>query len=235
MTGGGNGTVDVRSMFDRIAHRYRLMNSLITFGQDSAWRRLVVRESGLAPGGFLLDAATGTGDIALEALRRVGGIDAVGADFSLEMMRVGRERDGGRSVRWCAADALSLPFPDASFDAVTSGYLIRNVPDPGAAFREQLRVVKPGGRVVCLDTTPPPPNLLRPFTLFYFRHVIPLLGRLVAGDGEAYAYLTRSTEGFKSPRELATIMEEAGLTGVRFHLFMFGTMAVHVGERPLED
>ena len=234
MTGGEAGAVDVRSMFDRIAGRYQLMNRLITFGQDTAWRKLVVRESGLAPGGLLLDAATGTGDIALEALRQVDGIVAVGADFSLEMMRVGRERDGGERIRWCAADALSLPFPDASFDAVTSGYLIRNVPDAGAAFREQLRVVKPGGRVVCLDTCPPPPNLLRPFTLFYFRHVIPLLGRLVAGDGEAYAYLTRSTEGFKAPRELGAIMEEAGLVRVRFHLFMFGTMAVHVGERPLD-
>ena len=128
MTGEKQEAVDVRSMFDRIAGRYRLMNRIITFGQDSALRKLVVRESGLAPGGLLLDAATGTGDIALEALRQVEGIDAVGADFSLEMMRVGRERDGGERIRWCAADALSLPFPDASFDAVTSGYLIRNVP-----------------------------------------------------------------------------------------------------------
>ena len=222
----------VRSMFDRIARRYRLMNTLITCGRDAAWRREVVRESGLGPGDLLLDAATGTGDIALEAMRRVEGIGAVGADFSVEMMRAGRSRPGGGKVEWCVADALALPFPDASFSAVTSGYLMRNVPDAAAAFREQVRVLKPGGRVVCLDTTPPPRSPLRPFVLFYLRYVIPLLGRLVAGDREAYAYLSSSTEGFKSPEEMVRVMSAAGLEKVRYRLFMFGTMALHVGERP---
>jgi demethylmenaquinone methyltransferase/2-methoxy-6-polyprenyl-1,4-benzoquinol methylase len=226
--------VDVQAMFDRIARRYQLMNRLMTFGRDGVWRKTVVRETALSPGERLLDVASGTGDIALEALREIEGLRAVGADFATEMMRVGRARPGGARIDWCAADALALPFPDASFDAVTSGYLIRNVPDAKAAFREQLRVVKPGGRVVCLDTTPPPPSLLRPFILFYFRHIIPLLGRLVADDREAYAYLTASTEGFKPSEELARIMREAGLTAVRHHLFMFDTMAVHVGERPIE-
>lgn len=234
MTAERNGhAAMVRTMFDRIARRYTLMNSLITFGRDASWRRAVVSESGLAPGKRLLDAATGTGDIALEALRRVEGLQAVGADFSREMMRVGRTRPGGERILWCVADALALPFPDATFDAVTSGYLIRNVPDAAAAFREQLRVVKPGGKVVCLDTTPPPPSPLRPLALFYLRHVIPLLGRLLAGDTEAYAYLSRSTEGFKPPEETARIMREAGLEQVRYRLFMFGTMALHTGERPV--
>jgi demethylmenaquinone methyltransferase/2-methoxy-6-polyprenyl-1,4-benzoquinol methylase len=226
--------VDVQAMFDRIARRYQLMNRLMTFGRDGAWRQAVVRETALARGERLLDVASGTGDIALEAMRKIEELRAVGADFATEMMRVGRARPGGGRIDWCAADALALPFPDASFDAVTSGYLIRNVPDAEAAFREQLRVVKPGGKVVCLDTTPPPPSRLRPFILFYLRHIIPLLGRLVAGDREAYVYLTASTEGFKSPEELARIMREAGLTAVRCHLFMFNTMAVHVGERPGE-
>lgn len=232
VTAKGAPGVDVQAMFDRIARRYRLMNRLMTFGRDGAWRRTVVRETALSGGEILLDVASGTGDIAFEALREIAGLRAVGADFATEMMRVGRERRGGAGIDWCAADALALPFAEASFDAVTSGYLIRNVADAEAAFREQLRVVKPGGRVVCLDTTPPPPSPLRPFILFYLRRIIPLLGRLVAGDREAYAYLTASTESFKSPQELARIMREAGLTRVRCHLFMFGTMAVHVGERP---
>jgi len=223
---------EVRAMFDRIAGRYQRMNALMTFGRDRAWRRAVVREAALPPGGRLLDVASGTGDIALEALARDPSGSVVAGDFSLGMMRVGRLRTGGGRVFWCAADALALPFADASFDAVTSGYLLRNVADRVGAFREQARVVRPGGRVVCLDTSPPPPSLLRPFVRFYLRRVIPLLGRLVAGDRPAYAYLAASTEGFKSPAELAAIMREAGLVDVRHQAFMGGSIAVHTGTRP---
>jgi demethylmenaquinone methyltransferase/2-methoxy-6-polyprenyl-1,4-benzoquinol methylase len=219
-------------MFDRIAGRYQHMNALMTFGRDRGWRRAVVREAALPPGGRLLDVASGTGDIALEALARDPSVSVVAGDFSLGMMRVGRLRTGGGRVFWCAADALALPFADASFDAVTSGYLLRNVADRVGAFREQARVVRPGGRVVCLDTSPPPPSLLRPFVRFYLRRVIPLLGRLVAGDRPAYAYLAASTEGFKSPAELAAIMREAGLVDVRHQAFMGGSIAVHTGTRP---
>jgi demethylmenaquinone methyltransferase/2-methoxy-6-polyprenyl-1,4-benzoquinol methylase len=191
-----------------------------------------VREAALPPGGRLLDVASGTGDIALEALARDPTCRVVAADFSQRMMRVGRQRRGGRRMSWCAADALALPFADASFDAVTSGYLLRNVADRAGAFREQARVVRPGGRVVCLDTSPPPPSPLRPLARFYLRRVIPLLGRLVAGDGRAYAYLAASTEGFKSPEELAAIMGEAGLVDVRHRTFRGGSIAVHTGTRP---
>ena len=223
---------DVRAMFDRIAGRYRLMNTLMTLGRDRAWRRAVVRDAALPRGGRLLDLASGTGDIALEALRQHPDAQVVAADFSLEMMRVGRRRPGGSRIAWCASDALALPFPDASFDAVTSGYLLRNVADRAGAFREQARVVRPGGRVVCLDTSPPPRSPLRPLVRLHLRRVIPLLGRLVAGDRSAYAYLAASTEGFKDPEELAAAMREAGLVEVRYRRFMGGTIAVHVGTRP---
>jgi len=222
----------VQAMFDGIAGRYRLMNRLMTFGRDAAWRRTVVEEAALPARGRLLDVASGTGDIAIEALGRSSGLLAVGADFSLEMMRAGKQRAEGAAVSWCAADALDLPFPDGTFDAVTSGYLIRNVTDPDAAFREQLRVLSPGGRAVCLDTSPPPPSAMRPFLLFYLRRIVPLLGRIVSGAGDAYAYLAESTESFKTPGELAAVMEKAGLVDVRYRTFMFGTMAVHGGGRP---
>jgi len=228
----GGAPTDVRAMFDRIAGRYQLMNALMTFGRDRAWRRAVVVAAALPAGGRLLDLASGTGDIALEALRLDDGARVTAADFSLEMMRVGRRRPGGSRIAWCAADALALPFADASFDAVTSGYLLRNVADRVGAFREQARVVKPGGRVVCLDTSPPPATPLRPFVRLYLRRIIPLLGRLIARDRSAYAYLAASTEGFKTPPELAAIMLEAGLVEVRCQLFMAGTIAVHVGMRP---
>jgi len=223
---------DVRAMFDRIAGRYQLMNALMTFGRDRAWRRAVVLAAALPAGGRLLDLASGTGDIALEALRLDPGARVTAADFSLEMMRVGRRRPGGGRIAWCGADALALPFADASFDAVTSGYLLRNVADRAGAFREQTRVVRPGGRVVCLDTSPPPATPLRPLVRLYLRRVIPLLGRLIAGERSAYAYLSASTEGFKTPDELAAIMREAGLTDVSYRRFMAGTIAVHAGTRP---
>lgn len=219
-------------MFDRIAGRYQLMNALMTFGRDRAWRRAVVLAAGLPAGGRLLDLASGTGDIALEALRLVAGVRVTAADFSLQMMRVGRKRPGGERIDWCAADALSLPFADASFDAVTSGYLLRNVADRAGVFREQARVVRPGGRVVCLDTSPPPDSPLQPLVRLYLRRIIPLLGRLIAGERSAYAYLSASTEKFKTPDELAAIMREAGLVEVRYQRFMAGTIAVHVGTRP---
>jgi demethylmenaquinone methyltransferase/2-methoxy-6-polyprenyl-1,4-benzoquinol methylase len=231
-TGDTGGQPDVRAMFDRIAGRYQLMNALMTFGRDRAWRRAVVLAAALPTGGRLLDLASGTGDIALEALRQVAGVRVTAADFSLEMMRVGRQRPGGERIAWCAADALSLPFAEASFDAVTSGYLLRNVADRAGVFREQARVVRPGGRVVCLDTSPPPASPLRPLVRLYLRRIIPLLGRLIAGERSAYAYLSASTEGFKTPLELAAIMREAGLVEVRYQSFMAGTIAVHVGTRP---
>ena len=223
----------VRDMFGRIAGRYVLMNSLMTFGRDRAWRREVMRAAALPTGGRLLDIATGTGDIALEALRRDATLTAVGADFTLEMMRVGRARPDGEQLRWCGADTLALPFPDEAFDAVTSGFLVRNLPAGRVveAFAEQARVVRPGGRVVCLDTSPPSKNALRPLITFHLRHVIPTLGALISGHPDAYTYLPATTVAFKMPHELAELMRQAGLRDVTYRRLMLGTIALHVGAR----
>lgn len=219
-------------MFARIAGRYDVMNRLMTFGQDLAWRKQVIDHARLSSGGHLLDLGTGTGDLAIEALRRSAHVRAVGGDFTLEMMRVGQQRAEAARVRWAGTDALNLPFPDYTFDAVTSGYLLRNVMDVRRAWAEQYRVLKPGGRVVCLDTTPPPQNLLRPFILFHLRFVIPTLGRLITGASEAYTYLPDSTEHFLPAEKLAERMTEAGFTDVHFTRLMFGTMAIHWGTKP---
>jgi demethylmenaquinone methyltransferase/2-methoxy-6-polyprenyl-1,4-benzoquinol methylase len=226
---GAERAAHIQSMFARIAGRYDLMNRLMTGGQDAGWRQQVIQLAQLPPGGKLLDLGAGTGDLAFEALRRDVSLRAIGGDFTLEMMQVGRARPDGGLVRWTGADALNLPFPDNTFDAVTSGYLMRNVVDVRRAWAEQYRVLKPGGRVVCLDTTPPPRNLVRPFIEFHLHVVIPALGRLVAGASDAYTYLPDSTENFLSAGRLAEHMTEAGFREVRFRRLMFGTMAIHSG------
>ncbi len=223
----------VQDMFGRISARYNLMNRLMTFGQDMTWRRFVVQQAQLKAGDRLLDLATGTGDIAFEAVKAVPGVHAVGADFSLPMMREGQKLPMGREIDWTGADALNLPFLDESFDAVTSGYLARNVIDIPRMFTEQLRVLKPGGRIVLLDSSPPPANLLRPFIEIHLRYIIPTMGRLIAGKqgADAYQYLPSSTQAFKTPAELADLMRAAGVRNVQYRTFMFGTMAVHWGEK----
>lgn len=219
----------VQNMFDRIAGRYNLMNRLMTFGQDLRWRRFMIAKARLKPGERLLDLATGTGDIAFEALKATPSAHVVGGDFSLGMMVVGKNLPMGNRVQWSGADALNLPFPENAFDALTAGYLMRNVIDIPRAFAEQLRVLKPGGRLVILDTSPPPNNILRPFILFHLKYVIPTLGRLISGNADAYEYLPESTQQFKTPEELAALMREAGFREVEYKRFMFGTMAVHWG------
>lgn len=221
----------VRSMFSRIAPQYDLMNRLMTGGQDQRWRRIVLACAALPPGGRLLDLGTGTGDIALEARRRDPRLRVVAADFTPEMMLVGRRKAGGDAAGWTGADALRLPFPDAAFDAVTSGFLMRNVADVRRAFAEQARVVRAGGRVVCLDTSPPPRNVLRPFIRFHMHTVIPALGRLLSGQADAYTYLPDSTEGFFTAEQLQAAMRDAGLRDVHFRRLMFGTIAIHVGAK----
>jgi demethylmenaquinone methyltransferase/2-methoxy-6-polyprenyl-1,4-benzoquinol methylase len=222
----------VQDMFARIAGRYDTMNRLMTFGQDMRWRRYVIHRANLPAGGRLLDIATGTGDIAAEGQRQVPGLRAVGGDFAIEMMRVGRRVPGREDIRWTAADTLALPFPDNTFDAVTSGFLMRNVIDVPGAFREQLRVTKPGGRVVVLESSPPKDNLLKPFIRIHLNHVIPTLGKLITGESDAYRYLPDSTQAFRGPEQLAQTMRDAGFIDVDYQLFMFGTIGVHVGTKP---
>jgi demethylmenaquinone methyltransferase/2-methoxy-6-polyprenyl-1,4-benzoquinol methylase len=148
------------------------------------------------------------------------------------MMQAGRHLPGRESIRWVGSDTLALPFPDNTFDAVTSGFLMRNVIDVPGAFREQWRVTKPGGRVVVLESSPPKDNLLKPFIQIHLNIIIPTLGRLVTGDGDAYRYLPDSTQAFQGPEELAETMRAAGFANVSYRFFMFGTIGIHVGTKP---
>ena len=224
----------VQDMFGRIARRYSLMNRVMTAGQDARWRRFVVKQAALSPGDTMLDLATGTGDIAFDALKLSPEINVVGADFALPMMFVGQDHSQGKSLAWCGADAMHLPFADNSFNAITAGYLLRNVVDIPQTLNEQMRVLKPGGRLVFLDSSPPPPGLLRPFIKIHLKYVIPLLGRLIAGKegADAYEYLPESTQAFKTPDELVTLMRAANIEDVHYKPFMFGTICIHWGKKP---
>lgn len=224
----------VQNMFGRIAERYNLMNRVMTFGQDMRWRRFVVQQANLPKNGTLLDLATGTGDIAFEAKQAHPDAEVIGADFALPMMHVGQQEPRGKTIDWSAADALNLPFPDQHFDAVVSGYLVRNVIDIPRTLKEQMRILKAGGRIVILDTSPPPNNILKPFIQLHLTYGIPIMGRILGGQAaaDAYTYLPESTKSFKTPDELAALMRDAGYTNVNYKLFMFGTQAIHWGDKP---
>ena len=218
----------VHNTFGRIARRYDLMNRLMTGGQDLRWRRAAIRELNLAAGDRVLDLGAGTGDLGRETLRQQSGIRLVAADFSLEMMLAGNESD---RLPWLNADALHLPFPNESFEAVVSGFLLRNVGNLEAALMEQLRILKLGGRMVVLETTRPQRNLISPLIWLHMHFVIPLIGRLVANDPEAYRYLPASSEAFLTAEQLAERMAVAGFREVGYRRWMFGTIAIHYGRK----
>ena len=218
----------VQNMFSKIARRYDLMNRIMTAGQDVRWRREVIQRAQLDADDSLLDLGAGTGDLAREALKQNPASRVLAADFTLEMMRAGQKNG---ALDWSAADALNLPFSGESFNAVVSGFLMRNVTDVQRALQEQYRALKPGGRIVILDTTKPRPNILTPFINIHLHYVIPFLGGLLTGEREAYTYLPESTEGFLRAEELVARMAAVGFKKINFDIKMFGTVAIHWGQK----
>ena len=218
----------VQNMFAQIASRYDLINRLVTGGQDVRWRKRVIQQACLKQYVRLLDVGTGTGDLAREARVQFPQAKVIAADFTFEMMRVGQNKGG---LDFSCADALQLPFEDSTFDAVISGFLLRNVSDLQKALQEQYRVLRRNGRIVVLDTTRPRKHFLSPLIWLHMHVLIPVLGKLLTGAGAAYRYLPESTEGFVTAENLASRMAAVGFRKINYERLMFGTIALHWGEK----
>jgi demethylmenaquinone methyltransferase/2-methoxy-6-polyprenyl-1,4-benzoquinol methylase len=224
MSSGTLTPAAVEAMFDRISPVYDPMNRLMTAGLDRRWRRLTVGAA-VRPGDRVLDACCGTGDLALEAQRAGGRV--TGLDFSERMLERARRKSAG--VEWVRGDMLALPFSDGSFDAVTVGFGIRNVADLEAGLAELARVLRPGGRLGCLEITRPR-GLLRPFFAVWFDGLVPLAGKVLPG-GAAYTYLPASVRRFPGPEDLAEAMGRAGFGEIGWRLLGGGIVALHVATR----
>jgi demethylmenaquinone methyltransferase / 2-methoxy-6-polyprenyl-1,4-benzoquinol methylase len=219
----------VRGMFDRIAGVYDLMNSAMTAGLHHQWRERAVDRAEVGPGSDALDVCCGTGDLAFALRRRIGPDGrVVGCDFSEPMLELARRKSGeeGLPVEFGWADALDLPYGDASFDAVTIGFGARNLADLPRGLSELGRVLRPGGRLVILEITRPRREPLASFYSFWFDRLVPVLGTL-AGDSEAYSYLPNSVRTFPEPEALAAMLDTAGFSEIRWLLLAGGIIAIH--------
>jgi demethylmenaquinone methyltransferase/2-methoxy-6-polyprenyl-1,4-benzoquinol methylase len=217
-------------MFDRIARRYDVVNTVLSGGTDAGWRRRAARETGLRSGGAALDVACGSGKLTAELARLAAPNGRVlGLDFSPQMLEVARREHPG--IEFFEGDALNLPFDDVSFDASTIAFGLRNLADPIRGLREMVRVVKPGGRAVVLEFVQPPRGLVGGAYRMYLRTLLPSIGGLLSGDSSAYRYLSDTIDSYRTPDELVEMAMRAEWSGVRFHALAMGTVGILSGNR----
>jgi demethylmenaquinone methyltransferase/2-methoxy-6-polyprenyl-1,4-benzoquinol methylase len=231
----------IAGMFDAIARHYDTLNHLLSAGYDKRWRARTVAALGLSGRERLLDMCTGTADLAIAAVTGARGQarDVVGVDFSAKMLGLGlvKVREGRLEsrVRLVRGDATRVPLPDAAFDVATVAFGIRNVLDPGQACREFFRVLRPGGRLAVLEFGSPALPGLRAAYLWYFRHVLPRIGRLISRHGDAYSYLPASVAEFPSGEAFSAILRAAGFASVRYQTFTFGVVYLYVATKTDES
>ena len=233
---GGKSADEVREMFSRVSQRYDFLNHFLSMGLDILWRRRAAREArGLGAGDTLADLCTGTGDLAF-ALHSVAPLARIVAlDFTYEMVAYGPKKAARKKVaglEFGIGDSLSLPLKENSVAIASVAFGIRNVADLNLGLSEMVRVVRPGGKVLVLEFTKPKGFLFGPLYMFYFRHILPLVGRLIAATaGDAYKYLPQSVQAFAGPEEMSERMSGLGLKNVRAIPMTFGTVHLYVGEK----
>ena len=224
----------VQRMFTAIAPRYDLLNHLLSLNRDRSWRRravdLLLR--GASPDGRYLDSCAGTLDLSVEiARRRWFRGDVLATDFSHAMLQTGSSKRKGLQISTACADALRQPFADASFDGAIVGFGVRNLTSIDDGFAEFARLIRPGGRLVVLEFSTPGWQPFRSLYLFYFRRLLPLIGRIISRHGTAYSYLPESVLRFPAPAELARRLERAGFRDVAWETYTAGIVAAHVATR----
>jgi len=221
----------VREMFDAISPTYDLANKLMSFGLDKRWRRRLVREAALPQQGAILDLCTGTGDILLEFKSARPDSRGTGLDFSEGMLAQARLKDPGQSLAWVQGSAMQLPFGDSSFDAVSMAYGLRSITDVPLCFREQARVLKAGGRILCLELSRPQGLLQKAAYWPVLNLYLPLVGRMISGHRDGYAYLRDTIKGFYEPGQILGYMGQAGLKNARALPLTLGAATLYVGEK----
>ncbi|MBE3554468.1 MAG: demethylmenaquinone methyltransferase [Thermicanus sp.] len=225
----------VHHVFESIAERYDLMNTLLSFGVHKYWRNVTMKKMGVKEGDTALDVACGTGDWTIALAKKTKNPEGIyGLDFSRQMLKVAdrklkRERLGG--VNLVYGSALDLPFPENRFDYATIGFALRNVPDIGRTLQEMLRVVKPGGKIVSLELSKPVWPPFRMVYFLYFNHILPLLGKIFTNRYEQYKWLPQSLASFPNHRELKEIFYRAGCERVETYLLTGGIAAIHIGTK----
>lgn len=223
----------VHSVFEKISDQYDFMNNVISFKQHSSWRKDTMKRMAVKEGSKALDVCCGTGEWSIALSNAVGKNGSVtGLDFSKNMLEVGRKKIKelpNQNIELIHGNAMELPFPDHSFDYVTIGFGLRNVPDYLQVIKEMNRVVKPGGKVVCLETSQPTTPGVKHVFKFYFSYIMPVLGKMLAKSYSEYSWLQESAGEFLNRNELKALFEEAGLTNVTVKPYTFGTAAMHMG------
>ncbi|MEW9111336.1 demethylmenaquinone methyltransferase [Cytobacillus gottheilii] len=223
----------VHKVFEKIYGNYDKMNSVISFQQHVRWRKDVMKRMNVPKGAKALDVCCGTADWSIALADAVGDQGEVfGLDFSKNMLKIGEQKVKElqlNHVKLVHGNAMELPFPDDSFDFVTIGFGLRNVPDYLEVLKEMRRVVKPGGKVVCLETSQPTLPVYKQLFYLYFRHIMPFFGKLFAKSFDEYAWLHESAKDFPGMKELAELFKTAGLTNVHYKSYSGGVAAVHIG------
>ncbi|WP_137685867.1 demethylmenaquinone methyltransferase [Staphylococcus sp. J] len=221
----------VHTVFQNISKKYDRLNNIISFEQHKFWRKRVMKEMSVKKGSTALDVCCGTADWTIALSKAVGPQGEVtGLDFSENMLEVGKEKTAHMdNIHLVHGDAMNLPFDDASFDYVTIGFGLRNVPDYLGALKEMERVLKPGGMIVCLETSQPTLPVFKQVYRLYFKFVMPIFGKLFAKSKEEYEWLQQSTFDFPGKEKLKRLFEQAGFSNIKVRSFTGGVAAMHLG------